>query len=175
MKHQVGGWPRDFDYTEPGDQQKYYKKLIRDPTQGYASSTKDLVVGAQKWIRQNNQIDLFEEYFSGEQPEHMSETINTKTIMIFKDPNQTKRAVTKIAWHPETQTDLRVGVSYAILRFQQMPQKMPLNSYIWHLNNPNFPEKTLSPPSALCTMVFNHKNPDIIVGGSYNGSLSSFD
>lgn len=38
--------------------------------------------------------------------------------MIFKDPNQVKRAVTKIAWHPETQTDLRVGVSYAILRFQ---------------------------------------------------------
>lgn len=52
---------------------------------------------------------------------------------------------------------------------------MPVNSYIWHLNNPNFPEKTLAPPSALCTMVFNHKNSDIIVGGSYNGSLSFFD
>ena len=52
---------------------------------------------------------------------------------------------------------------------------MPLNSYIWHLNNPNFPEKTLSPPSALCTMVFNHKNSDIIVAGSYNGSISVFD
>ena len=50
-----------------------------------------------------------------------------------------------------------------------------MNSYIWHLNNPNFPEKTLAPPSPLCTMVFNHKNPDIIVGGSYNGSLSFFD
>ena len=105
----------------------------------------------------------------------MSETISTKTVMIFKDPNQTKRAVTKIAWHPETQSELRVGVSYAILRFQQMPQRMPLNSYIWNLNNPNFPEKTLAPPSALCNMVFNHKNPEIIVGGSYNGSLSFFD
>ena len=56
-----------------------------------------------------------------------------------------------------------------------MPPKMPLNSYIWNLNNPNFPEKTLSPPSALCTLVFNHKNSDILVGGSYNGSLSFFD
>ena len=52
---------------------------------------------------------------------------------------------------------------------------MPTNSYIWHLNNPNFPEKTLCPPSPLCTMVFNHKNSDIVVGGSYNGSLSFFD
>ncbi len=105
----------------------------------------------------------------------MSENISTKTVMIFKDPNPVKRAVTKISWHPEVQTELRVGVAYSILRFQQMPAKMPLNSYIWHLNNPNFPEKTLTPPSPLCTMVFNHKNSDIIVGGSYNGSLSFFD
>jgi dynein intermediate chain 2 len=56
-----------------------------------------------------------------------------------------------------------------------MPPRMPMSSYIWHLNNPNTPEKTLTPPSALCTMVFNHKNSDIIVGGSYNGSLSFFD
>jgi dynein intermediate chain 2 len=133
------------------------------------------VTSTQKCIRQNNEIDLFEEYFSGEQPELLSETISTKTMMIFKDPNQIKRAVTKISWHPEVTTELRVGVSYAMLRFQQMPPKMPMHSYIWHLNNPNFPEKTLSPPSPLCTMVFNHKNSDIIVGGSYNGSLSFFD
>lgn len=118
---------------------------------------------------------MFEEYFSGEQPELLSENISTKTVMIFKDPNPIRRAVTKINWHPEATTDLRVGVSYAMLRFQQMPPKMPLNSYIWNLNNPNAPEKTLSPPSSLCTMVFNHKNSDIIVGGSYNGSLSFFD
>ena len=48
----------------------------------------------------------------------MSEPITTKTIMIFKDPNSIKRAVTKIAWHPET-TELRVGTTYAQLRFQQ--------------------------------------------------------
>lgn len=56
-----------------------------------------------------------------------------------------------------------------------MPPRMPLASYIWNLKNPNTPEKTLLPPSALCSMVFNHKNSDIIVGGSYNGSLSFFD
>jgi hypothetical protein len=36
--------------------------------------------------------------------------------MIFKDPNTFKRAATSIAWHPET-TELRVGVTYASLRF----------------------------------------------------------
>lgn len=105
----------------------------------------------------------------------MSENINTKTVMIFKDPNNIKRAVTKICWHPESATEMRVGTSYAQLRFQQMPPNMPKQSYIWNLNNPNKPEKTLEPPSPLCTMVYNHKNFDIIVGGSYNGSLSFFD
>lgn len=129
---------------------------------------------ATQWIHQNNEIDLFEEYFAGESPEHLSESITTKTLMIFKDPNPIKRAATKIAWHPET-SEMRVGVSYAMLRFQQMPQDMPRESYIWNLNNPNFPEKTLLAPSPLCCMQFNHKNSDFVVGGSYNGSLSFFD
>jgi len=94
--------------------------------------------------------------------------------MIFKDPNNFKRSATKIAWHPET-SEMRVGVTYSMLRFQQMPVDMPRESYIWNLNDPNFPEKTLLPPSPLCTLAFNHKNSDIVVGGSYNGSLSFFD
>jgi dynein intermediate chain 2, axonemal len=94
--------------------------------------------------------------------------------MIFKDPNQVKRAVTKISWHPDA-TEPRVGVSYAQLRFQQMPPNMPKMSYIWNLNNPNRPERTLDPSSPLCTLVFNHKNADVIVGGAYNGSLQFFD
>ena len=136
---------------------------------------RELVTESEKCIRQNNEIDLFEEYFAGEQPDHQAEQISTKTLMLFKDPNPIKRAVTKITWHPDVSSDLRVAVSYAILRFQQMPPKMPLYSYIWNLNNPNYPEKVLAPPSALCTLAFNHKNPDIVVGGSYNGSLSIFD
>lgn len=95
--------------------------------------------------------------------------------MIFKDPNSVKRAVTKICWHPESSSDQRVATSYAQLRFQQMPPNMPKQSYIWNLNNPNKPEKTLDPTSPLCTLAFNHKNPDTIVGGSYNGSLQFFD
>lgn len=52
---------------------------------------------------------------------------------------------------------------------------MPYESYIWNLNNPNVPEKTLSPPSPLCTAVFNPKATNILVGGCYNGSLCLFD
>ena len=153
MKHKVGGWPAQYDHTEANEVAKYMRRLNKEPQLGFAPATKDLVQGATRCIRQNNQLDLFEEYFEGEEPEHMSEPITTKTIMIFKDPNSIKRAVTKIAWHPET-TELRIGTTYAQLRFQQQPPNMPKESYIWNLSNPNTPEKTLEPQSPLCTMAF---------------------
>jgi dynein intermediate chain 2 len=76
-----------------------------------------MVQAASNSFRQNNQIDLFEEYFLGEQAQHLSENINTKTLMIFKDPNTFKRSATSLTWHPE-QSELRLGVTYAMLRFQ---------------------------------------------------------
>jgi dynein intermediate chain 2 len=118
MKHIIGGWPKEYDPTEPLEIAKYQKKLMRDPLLSYANATRDLVTNAEKSIKQNNEIDLFEEYFAGEQPEHLSENISTKTVMIFKDPNNIKRAATKIVWHPEASSDARIGVSYAQLRFQ---------------------------------------------------------
>lgn len=124
MQHVVGGWPKEVDHTEVNDVNKYMRKMVKEPTLGYAQATRDLVSGAERCIEQNNVIDLFEEYFDGEDPEFMSEPITTKTLMIFKDPAPIKRAVTKIAWHPEI-TEYRVGVSYAQLRFQQQPGNMP--------------------------------------------------
>lgn len=52
---------------------------------------------------------------------------------------------------------------------------MPKTSYIWNLNNPNSPEISLEPTSPLCTLAFSQKNSDLVVGGSYNGSICFFD
>jgi dynein intermediate chain 2 len=116
MKHKEGGWPQDVDPTEQADIARYNKKMYRDATLGFSQATKEMVHDATKCILQNNEIDLFEEYFAGEQPEHLSESITTKTMMIFKDPNQIKRSATSIAWHPDN-SEMRVGVTYAMLRF----------------------------------------------------------
>lgn len=150
------------------------RKLTKEPSNMFGQAARELVMGATRCVEQNNEIDLFEEYFHGEDPEFMSEPITTKTVMIFKDPNSIKRSVTKIAWHPE-QSELRVGTAYAQLRFQQTPSQMPKASYIWNLNNPNSPEIGLEPTSPLCTMAFSPKNSDLIAGGSYNGSICFFD
>jgi hypothetical protein len=63
MKHIVGGWPNGTDPTEAADVGKYLKKIMRDPLLGYINATRDLVTNSEKSIKQNNEIDLFEEYF----------------------------------------------------------------------------------------------------------------
>lgn len=66
MKHVVGGWPKEYDPEEPTEVAKYMKKLKKDANLGYLQATKDLSVGAKQCIVQNNEIDMFEEYFADE-------------------------------------------------------------------------------------------------------------
>jgi dynein intermediate chain 2 len=66
--------------------------------------------------------------------------------MLFKDDSEIcKRSVSEISWYPEGPQKL--AVSYAIMRFQQMPDKMPTQAYIWDINNPNNFDVELRSPS----------------------------
>jgi dynein intermediate chain 2, axonemal len=125
-------------------------------------------------MQQNNEIDMFEEYFAAEKAENMAEELNTKTLMIFKDPNMIKRTVTKIAWQVDG-SDHRLACSYAQLRFQQQPLGMPKNSYVWNIEDCNKPETTLEPTSPNTCMQWHHKIQSVIAAGSYNGSVCVYD
>jgi dynein intermediate chain 2 len=46
---------------------------------------------------------------------------------------------------------------------------MKNNSYVWDLQNPNAPEITLTSPSPVTNLSYNHKLTDIIGGGCHNG------
>jgi dynein intermediate chain 2 len=105
--------------------------------------------------------------------EYASEPPSTRTLAVFQDPNEIKRAATKISWHPDL--DHKVAVSYSCTQFQQMPDKMPMASYIWDVNKPNAPDATVLPQSPLCCLVYNPRSPDHLVGGSYNGMLGFWD
>jgi dynein intermediate chain 2 len=92
MLHDEGGWPKGCDPEDDVSVARYKKKMSKEPT--YKEAARELTRTSERCIRQNNEIDLFEEYFVGEGAERMSEDISTKTLMIFKDPNQIKRSVT---------------------------------------------------------------------------------
>jgi dynein intermediate chain 2 len=174
MKHVEGGWPKDVDPTEQNDVQRFRKKAEKD--ENYKSSVKMLGPVLDRCMRQNNTIDIYEEYFQGEMVDHSSEPPSAKGLAVFRDPNKTKRTVTNINWHPEGPT--KIAVSYSILNFQDsrfMNERMPVQSYIWDIMNPNTPDQELLPASPLVCMRFNPKSTDTLVGGSYNGLISFFD
>lgn len=97
-------------------------------------------------------------------------------MAVFRDPNEIKRQATSINWHPDMSTG-KIAVTYSTLNFQdpRTGDGMSTSSYIWDIHNPNSPEYELVPPSPLCCLQFNPKQPDCLVGGSYNGLLSFYD
>jgi len=82
MMHVEGGWPAGIDFTDPNVIKKQIKKKEKQPD--YPESVQALVLSAEKCIKANNIIDIFEEYFEGEKSEHYVEKLNTKTLSLFK-------------------------------------------------------------------------------------------
>lgn len=70
-------------------------------------------------LKQNNAIDIYEEYFSGRVADHSSEQPYAKTLTVFRDPSQhCKRAASYISWHPDGARKLAVAYSILQVRFR---------------------------------------------------------
>lgn len=177
MYHYEGGWPYNVDITDAQDKKKHIKKKLEktaDNQDKFTPAVRRICESVDEIIDKNNQIDMFEEYFIGEEPEHNIEKLSIKTLMLFKDQNNgIKRGVSKICWHPDGPYSIAAG--YSISRFQQQPANMLSEAYIWDLNNPNVPKESCLPPSPMTTLAYNHKNVDQIAFGCYNGLVGVWD
>jgi len=176
MRHVEGGWPKDVDFTEQSDVSRFRKKAEKD--EDYRGAVKALGPVIARCMKQNNTIDIYEEYFAGSNVDHSSEPPSAKGLAVFRDPNDIKRTATSVNWHPDPSAPAKLAVSYSILNFQD-PRftgvRLPQQSYVWDILNPNTPDAELVPPSPLCCLRFNPKNTDTLVGGSYNGLITFYD
>ena len=173
MLHLEGGWPKEVDATEKDQTARYKKKIEKDDE--YVRQVKVLASAIESDIKQNYSIDIYQEYYSGDSPtDYSSDPPSAKTLAVFKDPGETKRTACGISWHPDA--GRKIAVAFAIMQFQDPRQATAgMDSYIWDVNNPNTPEVKLTPPSPLCCLEYNPKDPHLLVGGSYNGLVSYWD
>jgi len=125
MSHTEGGWPKDVDFTEQSDVTRFRKKAEKD--ESYKYSMKILFPIVENCMKQNNTVNVYEQYFEHVQTNHSSDPPSAKGLAVFRDPSSIKRSATSIDWHPETSLS-RIAVSYSILNFQDQ-----------RLQNPNFP------------------------------------
>ena len=78
--HNEGGWPKDVDIEDPDAKERYRKKFEKgipdkDGSGGSASLAENVkLLGPliERATKQNNTIDIYEEYFDGETVEHSS-------------------------------------------------------------------------------------------------------
>eukprot|EP00979_Chaetoceros_neogracilis_P018491 scaffold10662_cov308-Chaetoceros_neogracile.AAC.1 len=175
MSHTEGGWPKDVDFTESSDVTRFRKKAEKD--ESYLSAMRTLVPIAERCMKQNNTVDIYEQYFEDDAFEHCSGPPSAKGLAVFRDPSPVKRTATSIDWHPEISSS-KIAVSYSIMNFQDDrfdDPNLSKQSYIWDVTNSNKPFLELHPSSHLTCLRFNPKNTDTLVGGCYNGLITYFD
>lgn len=175
MSHVEGGWPKDVDFAEASDVTRFRKKAEKD--ESYLSAMRTLVPIVDRCMKQNNTVDVYEQYFEDEVFEHCSGPPSAKGLAVFRDPSPVKRTATSINWHPEISSS-KVAVSYSIMNFQDNrfdDPNLSKQSYIWDVTNSNKPFMELCPSSHLTCLRFNPKNTDTLVGGCYNGLITCFD
>lgn len=173
VKHTEGGWPENVDGTEVEQVERYLKKANKDAK--IRSAVQSLGFIVETCVKQNNTIDIYEDYFAGQTVDHSSEPPSAKGLAVFRDPSPVKRTATSVNWHPDGD---KLAVAYSILHFQDdkmMHGRLPMKAFIWDTSNPNAPERTLVPQSPLVSLRYNHKFHDLLIGGSYNGLVSVFD
>jgi len=176
MSHKEGGWPKEINTDEFEDKKRYLKKMEMQDT--FNEIVLGLTKRVENRVRQNDSINMFEEYFANQTEDHSAEPPSAKTLTIFRDPTQAApRPVSRVCWHPDSV--YRVASMHCSLSFEAMnrveQQEESIESYIWDCTNPNRPYYVIQPVSAICCMAFNKKNTDCLVAGSYNGILGVWD
>ncbi|KAM6119103.1 kinesin-like protein KIF19 [Phoenicopterus ruber ruber] len=172
VNHVEGGWPKDINLQEVEQTIRFRKKVEKD--ENYVNTIMHLGTLMEHCVKQNNAINIYEEYFGEEEMvEVEDEPPSAKTINVIRDPNITKRTATRLSWHPDTCKKL--AVAYSSLEFQQSVKDMSFDSYIWDLENPNKPELVLKPSSPLVSLEYNPKDSHVLVGGCYNGQMAYWD
>uniref|UniRef100_A0A8B9TXP3 Dynein axonemal intermediate chain 2 n=1 Tax=Anas zonorhyncha TaxID=75864 RepID=A0A8B9TXP3_9AVES len=130
VNHVEGGWPKDINPQEMEQTARFRKKVEKE--ENYVNTIVHLGTLMEHCVRQNNAIDIYEEYFGEEEEAEMEdEAPSAKTINVIRDPNITKRTAAHLSWHPDRCKKL--AVAYSCLEFQQSTEDMSLDSYIWDL------------------------------------------
>ena len=170
--HTEGGWPKEVDPTEIEHVMRYRKKIEKD--EEYITSIAGMIGEVEELVKQNNAVDIYEEYFAGSVADHSTEQPYAKTLTVFRDPSPIKRAASYISWSPDSSA-AKCAIAYSILGFQEQPEGMSKRSYIWDVNAPNKPDFYMRSPSQLCCVNYNPKDPHILSGGLYNGQVAYYD
>ncbi|EUD64365.1 dynein intermediate chain 2, axonemal [Plasmodium inui San Antonio 1] len=168
--HNEGGWTKDIDITDQQNKIKYVKRLDKDINT--INSVKILMNETTRIINKNNSIGIYKEYFQDE--EESKEEFRIKSMLVIKDKIRNySRYVTCIKW--STDSSHRLAISYCVNNHKQILSDSPKNCLLYNLNEINSPYQILFSKTFIKCLRFNHKNSDLLLAGSYDGTVNLWD
>ncbi len=137
--HREGGWPRDINPQEADQTARFRKKVEKDDA--YTTALLNLGQTMEHYIKQNNAINIYEEYFLDApdlaRPDHNP----LRTIHVLKDPSRGQRSITGFSFSPDGGT--RVAAAYCQPFWQSLFASRHNDSYVWNLG-------PSAPPQLIC-------------------------
>ena len=173
MSHTEGGWPRDVNPDDPEQKSRYRKKFEKDDD--FLYKTRQLVIQTEKYVKQNNCINIFEEYFEEEDSITSIKPTQVGSIAVFKDPisNQNDRSINKVCWSPQGD---KVAMAFCNTEYlAYYDRNIDSRSLVYDVSNPLHPIMKLTPHSPLMTLQYNKREHNILVGGTLSGHLVMID
>ncbi|KIY91839.1 Dynein, intermediate chain, flagellar outer arm [Monoraphidium neglectum] len=94
---------------------QYRKKVEKD--EEFVRTLAALGAAVEGLIKQNNSVDIYEEYFADYAADHSAEPPTAATVTVFRDPKAgpgaPRRAASCVSWHPDGAA--KAVVAYSIL------------------------------------------------------------
>merc|ERR1719220_2549752 len=173
MNHAEGGWPKDINPNENDQTMRFRKKIEKD--ERYTTAALHLCSVMEGCIKQNNAIEIYEDYFNEVDEATDCEEPRAKTVNLYRDPEALDghiRPVAGIAWNPDGE---QIAIAYCNLEFQALALDTPRASYVFHIEDPTKAALELSPPFHLVSCEYNSKDGNLLAGGCYNGQVCWWD
>lgn len=185
INHVEGGWPKDINYAEPEQVARFRKKVEKEEM--YVQQVLALGEKMEQCIKQNNAIDIYEDYFDNmktklNKPAAAPAPVPTstkstnqpsaRTLNVLRDPSKFKRTANHLSWNAD---GCKLAVAYCSMDFVNSDDRS-YDSFVWDIDAPNKPTDTLSPQNAPCvTLEYNPKDQHIVLGGCLNGQVTFWD
>ncbi|CAG9567629.1 unnamed protein product [Danaus chrysippus] len=169
--HAEGGWPKDVNVVDPEATQRYRRKIEKDDT--YIHCVMSLSPGLEHYVLQNNAIDMYRTYYAEMASLPPIEKSSCRTVNVYRDVAAGGgRPISSICW--QTEGGHCFAVTYVDVDFNNIA-RAPVESYIWDIENANYPISTLIPPAPLLDLQFNPRDQNTLIGGIMNGQVGVWD
>ena len=172
MNHTEGGWPKDINCADPEQTSRYRKKFEKD--EEFIDITKDLVKEVEKSVKQNNCINIFEQYFDTPDTATENEEPTLKTVAVFKDSIEEphNRAISGVSWSPSCD---KIALAFCNLEFLAYQSPIDKTSFIYNIEDPLTPILEITPENPLVCLQYSKKDPHLLAGGTLTGQVTWLD